>query len=96
MLILGIWFLWSLLQIGSFSYLAMRAWIGGTFGSVLLVLLSATLAYHSSLGVQVVIEDYVHKPSLKIICLVFNRFIHFFLAATATLAVLRIALGVTA
>ncbi len=93
LLILGGWFLVSLLQLDSFSYADTRVWIARPFVSVLLLLFCLSLAYHSQLGVQVVIEDYVHGPSLKVTSLILNKFIHFFLGAAALVAVLRIALG---
>ena len=45
------------------------------------------------LGVQVVIEDYVHGPLLKVFLLLLNRFAHVFVAIAAAFAVLRISLG---
>jgi succinate dehydrogenase / fumarate reductase membrane anchor subunit len=59
----------------------------------MLILASITLAWHSTLGVQVIVEDYVHGPLLKVSALLLNKFLHVFLAAAAVLAVLKIALG---
>ncbi len=61
--------------------------------SILLVLTTATLAYHSKLGVQVVIEDYVHGPAIKVFSLVMNNFAHVLLAIAGVFAVLKIAFG---
>ena len=61
--------------------------------AVLLALLSITMAYHSYLGVQVVIEDYVHAPGLKISALILSRFAHVFLAAAALFAILKLGIG---
>ena len=93
LLVLGAWFLWSLLQLDSLAYAEVVSWIGAPFSSVMLLLLAVTLAYHSSLGVQVVIEDYVQGSTMKVISLILNKFFHYFLAAAALVAVLRIALG---
>ncbi len=59
----------------------------------MLLLLSVTLAWHSALGVQVVLEDYVHGPFLKVASLVANRFAHAFLAIVAVVSILTTALG---
>jgi len=93
LLVLGAWFLWSLLQLDSLDYADFVSWIGAPFSSVMLLLLAVTLSYHSSLGVQVVIEDYVQGSMTKVISLILNKFFHYFLAAAALVAVLRIALG---
>jgi succinate dehydrogenase / fumarate reductase, membrane anchor subunit len=44
-----------------------------------------------SLGVQVVIEDYVHSEWIKISALVLNKMVAFALAAVSVFTVLRIA-----
>ena len=93
LVILGIWFLLAVLALDGFDQATIRAWIGRPANGVLLSLTGMTLAYHSSLGVQVVIEDYVHGPFLKVASLVLNRFAHVVVAAAALFAVLKIAFG---
>jgi succinate dehydrogenase / fumarate reductase membrane anchor subunit len=46
--------------------------------------------------VQVVIEDYVHAPFIKVVSLVFCKFFHALAAAAALFAILKIAVGVPA
>jgi len=93
LLILGSWFLISIMRLDSFAYDSMVDWAGRPFNSVMLLLLSLTLAWHSALGVQVVIEDYVYGPFIKVVSLLLNRFAHAFLAIAAVVAILKIALG---
>jgi succinate dehydrogenase / fumarate reductase membrane anchor subunit len=90
---LGLWFAWSLATTPDFSHAAVVAEIGRPLNSVLLLLLSATLAYHSYLGVQVVIEDYIHAPGTKLVVLILSRFAHVSLAAAAVFAILKIGLS---
>jgi succinate dehydrogenase / fumarate reductase membrane anchor subunit len=61
--------------------------------AVLLVLFLAALFYHSSLGVKVVVEDYVAGEGRKLVTLLFVKFAHAVLAAAGIFAVLKIALG---
>ena len=93
LLFLGIWFAWYLAITPDFSHAAAVADIGRPVNSILLLLLSITLGYHSYLGIQVVIEDYVHSPGLKVVTLLFSRFAHVVLVAAAVFAVLKIGLN---
>jgi succinate dehydrogenase / fumarate reductase membrane anchor subunit len=93
LLILGLWFVSALLRLPDFSYDVVVAWIGKPAPALLLVLLIATVAYHSQLGVQVVVEDYVHHHGLKIATMMLLTFAHVAVAALAIFAVLRIAFG---
>jgi succinate dehydrogenase / fumarate reductase membrane anchor subunit len=93
MIILGSWFVYFLLRLDSLTYLDVIRFIGVPLNAVLLSLLSLTLAYHSYLGVQVVIEDYVHAPGTKVVSLLLSRFAHIFVAIAAVYAILVIGIG---
>ena len=95
LVILGLWYMQSLLVLSAsdFNYADVIDWAGRTSNSVMLILLGLTLAYHSTLGMQVIIEDYVHGPFLKVVTLILNKFIHVVVAMTAVFAVLKIAFG---
>lgn len=94
LLLLGLWFMLSLLQLGSFEYADVVHWASRPASSVMLILLFLTLGYHSNLGIQVIIEDYVHGPLLKIVALILSKFSHLLVATVAVFAVLKIAFGV--
>ena len=91
--LLGMWFVFSLVRMPDVSYVAVTAWIASPFNAVLLALLIGTMVYHSMLGVQVVVEDYVSHHGTKIVTLLVLNFLHYVLAALGIFAVLRIALG---
>lgn len=93
LLIAGIWFLASLANLQTHSHAELVAWTGRPFNAVMLLLGSIVLAWHSSLGVQVVVEDYIHGRGLKTSALIVNKFVHVFLAGVASLAILKLALG---
>jgi succinate dehydrogenase / fumarate reductase membrane anchor subunit len=92
LLLLGAWFLFSLATLPDYSYGAVHAWASGLVNATLLALLAATACWHSQLGVQVVIEDYVHGW-LRPASLVVSAFLHVVLAALSLLAIMRVALG---
>jgi succinate dehydrogenase / fumarate reductase membrane anchor subunit len=93
LLLLGLWFLWSLTQLPSFDRAEVLPWVGRSWNDVMLLLLTGTLAWHSTLGVQVIIEDYVHAPFVKIAALLANRFVHLLVSIAAAFAIVRISLG---
>lgn len=93
LVLLGLWFVFSLVRMPDVSYAAVTAWIGSPVNAVLLSLLIGTMVYHSMLGVQVVVEDYVSHHGTKIVTLLLLNFLHYLLAALGIFAVLRIALG---
>ena len=98
LVILGIWFAAALVAgLGSgtdqWSQAAVRRWLAQPINSVLMILLIVSGLYHALLGLQVVIEDYVHQHAVKIFALVACRFIHIALAVAAVFSVVRISLG---
>lgn len=52
------------------DYATVTAWFDQPFHAVMLVLFVFFVVYHASLGLQVVIEDYVHTPALRIASLI--------------------------
>ncbi len=90
---LSLWFLVSLLSAVGGGYEGAVAWIGSPFNTVLLVVLLALVFYHAALGLQVVIEDYVHPESVRIAAILATKFVLLILAVASILAVLRIAFG---
>jgi succinate dehydrogenase / fumarate reductase membrane anchor subunit len=93
LVILGLWFVYSVLTIPGFTHTDSLAFIGASMNGVMLLLLVLVTAYHSYLGVQVVIEDYVHGHGLKLASLIISRFAHSFLAVAAIYAIIKIGLG---
>jgi succinate dehydrogenase / fumarate reductase membrane anchor subunit len=90
---LTIWFAWSLLALPLQSYDDVRGWLGQPWVAVLTILLVLTLAWHSRLGVQVVIEDYVHGKAGKTTLLLLSTFVHVAAAVAAVFAILVLALS---
>ncbi len=96
LVILGLWFVSALLRLDDLSYGAVVAWMSSPVNAVLLALLVGTTAYHSQLGVQVVVEDYVAHHGAKVAVLLLLNFLHVALGALGVFAVLRIAFGMPA
>lgn len=90
---LSVWFVCSLLSMGGFGYAAVVAWLSSPWQAVLACLFVAASAWHSKLGVQVIIEDYVHGHGLKLFAITASQFVHVLVAAGGLFAVLKIAFG---
>lgn len=90
--VLGVWFLVALLTLDP-GRAALLMWLANPINSILLTLLAVALAWHSNLGVQVVIEDYVHGPFIKVVSLILCKFAHLLAGAAAVFAILKIAFG---
>ncbi|MEO1116970.1 MAG: succinate dehydrogenase, hydrophobic membrane anchor protein [Pseudomonadota bacterium] len=89
---LMLWFVISMLVLPAYDYGTVSAWLAAPVNAVLMLLASFTLLYHSALGTQVVIEDYVKGPA-KVVTLILVRFAYFILGAAAIFAILRVSLG---
>jgi succinate dehydrogenase / fumarate reductase membrane anchor subunit len=86
------WFAISLLTQPLQSYEAMRGWLGQPWVAVLTILLALTLAWHSKLGIEVIVEDYVHAKAAKTALLLLSTLVHVAAAVAAVFAVLMLAL----
>ena len=90
---LTLWFAIALLGKSLHSYEVMRGWLAQPWVAVFTILLALTLAWHSWLGVQVVVEDYVHAKGAKTTLLLLSTFLHFVAAVAAVFAVLILAVS---
>ena len=90
---LVVWFAVSLVMLSGADYAVVRAWIGSPLVMVLLILTIGIGLHHGQLGMQVVIEDYVHNDGMKLALIVLMRFIAVFFGLAAIVAILRIGFG---
>jgi len=90
---LVVWFAVSLVMMSGADYEVVRAWIGSPLVMVLLILTIAVGLHHGQLGLQVVIEDYVHQDGWKLALIIAVRFIAVLFGLAAIVAILRIGFG---
>ena len=91
---LSLWFvgsLWSIV-VGGADRDALVYWLSGPVAAVLMLLFLGATFYHLKLGLQVVIEDYVHGPC-KWVLLILNTLLCLLLALAALYSVILIAVG---
>jgi succinate dehydrogenase / fumarate reductase, membrane anchor subunit len=92
-LLLVLWFMFSAMALSGSGYDHVRAWLASPVTASLAVLLIISTFYHARLGLQVVIEDYVHHEGLRIASLVAIALLVLALAVACIVAVLSVAVG---
>lgn len=90
---LGIWFIFAALSLVGADYSQFKTWTGHHGNVLLLVLFIITAFHHAQLGMQVVIEDYIHGEAVKITSILLVKFVSFMFAVSCILAVLRLYFG---
>jgi succinate dehydrogenase / fumarate reductase membrane anchor subunit len=90
---LVVWFAISLIMLSGADYAVVRAWIGSPVVMVLLTLTIVIGLHHGQLGMQEVVEDYVHSEGMKLALIVLLRFTAVFFGLAAIVAILRIGFG---
>lgn len=90
---LSIWFLLCALPLLGADYADARVWLAQPLNAFLILALVLALVYHALLGVQVVVEDYIHTRWLEVAVLTSVRLLAFLAALATSLAVVRIAVG---
>jgi len=95
LLLIGLlaWLLYSVLGLESTGYAASRAFIAQPVNAALLSVLLIAALYHAMLGLQVVIEDYVHNRPLEIVLYILTRAGAWIGMALGVVHILKLALG---
>jgi len=93
LVVLALWFVITVLSLLHADYATARAAVAKPWNALLLILFVVTMFWHAVLGLQVVIEDYVHTRWKEIVLRVAIKFLAVLGALAGVLAVLRIALG---
>jgi succinate dehydrogenase / fumarate reductase membrane anchor subunit len=91
--LLVLWFMFSAMALSGSGYDQVRAWLASPVTASLMVLLIISTFYHARLGLQVVVEDYVHHEGARIASLVAIALIVLALAVACIVAILRVAVG---
>ena len=90
---LSFWFVWSAISLVGVDHIGFKNWLNENANLVLMILFVGSLFYHMQLGLQVVIEDYVHGEKKKVTSLVLNLFVALFFGVSSIVALLKVAFG---
>lgn len=90
---LAVWFMASLVGLAGADHASVIAFIHAPVATIAFLLFVAAGFYHLTLGLQVVIEDYIHDHGLKLALLFANTLFCAVTGLAAVLAILKISLG---
>ena len=90
-LLLWIWFAVSMLRLPSHDHAMIAEWLASPLAAVPMLLLVAATFWHLRLGLQVVIDDYVHDEGSKLFATALVHFLAILGAAFAIFSILKLA-----
>lgn len=90
---LTLWFIFSLASLAGADAAEAAAFVAQPLNAVLLLLLIAATFHHLHLGIQVVVEDYIHSELAKLAILIAVKLLAVALGVAAAFSVLKTAFG---
>ena len=90
---LSLWFIYSAVTLVGIDRAGFKIWLNAPGSVLLMMLFVIAIFYHMQLGLQVVIEDYVHNERNKIVSMVLNKFVAVFFAVSSIIALIKVAFG---
>ncbi|HJU25759.1 MAG TPA: succinate dehydrogenase, hydrophobic membrane anchor protein [Rhodanobacteraceae bacterium] len=91
---LSLWFVWLVLRLPHLDFASAHVVLGTPWNTLLLILFTATGFWHGQLGLQVILEDYVHTRWIELTLLVAIRFLAVIGALVCALAALDVWLAI--
>ena len=92
-LILICFLIWLLVKLGGADYATAKRTLARPQNAIPLLLLVLSGIIHMRLGMQTIIEDYVHSEGRKVIALMLNLFFCVLVGLTCAFAVLKLSFG---
>ena len=89
--LLFVWLIASLLRLPDLDHRTVALWLSSPLAAVPMILLIAATFWHLKMGLQVIIEDYVHEEGGKLFWITILNFLVLIGAVTALFAVLKVA-----
>lgn len=84
------WFVYAVIEAAGAGYAGARQFVAQPWNAILLIVVFGAAFYHMRIGMQVVIEDYIHKGGTRTTLLILNTFAAIGLFAVTALMVLNI------
>ena len=87
---LSLWFVMGILCHTQEGYDVTLKWVAQPWNSTALALFFGAMFYHSSLGLTIIIEDYIHHPGWKAWAILKVKILHLVFAVLSWFFILRI------
>lgn len=88
-----LFFLGFLISLNGADYATVRAALANPFVALMFLLMLASALYHMRLGMQVIIEDYVHGEGGKVALIMLNTFFTIAVGVASAYALIKLAFG---
>ena len=92
-LVLTVWLALSLVALPNYSLITVHDWIARPLPALAMALSLVSVLWHARLGMQVMLEDYVHTPGNKFACMALLNLAVVAAVSFGLLCVVRLALG---
>lgn len=90
---LSLWFVISVIGLIGADHAAFGAFLGNPGNATMMILTVLITCWHGAVGVQVVVEDYVHSEAYKILAILGTKLALGFIATFAVVSVLKAGFG---
>ncbi|WP_439272914.1 succinate dehydrogenase, hydrophobic membrane anchor protein [Pseudochrobactrum sp. HB0163] len=90
---LVIYFVGLIICLNGADYAQVKATLAHPFNALVMALFVVAGVYHMRLGMQVIIEDYIHGEGLKIACVMLNTFFAIVVGGASLFAILKLSFG---
>lgn len=81
------------IMLSNSSHAEFVAIIGSPLGAVIMIATIGSVCWHMRLGMQVIIEDYIHSEGMKVLLVIGNTFFTAAIALISVFAVLKLSFG---
>ena len=90
---LAVFFVSAMVAHAGADYLTVKAFLSHPIVALVMLLLILSMVWHMRFGLQIVIEDYIHDHTVKILALILNTFFALAVGTASVLAILKLTLA---